>query len=285
MSVLDCMRAELDLLGRRPHTQKNYLRCVTRFIGHHTRPPCELGAGDVRGYLLHLKHVRQASAPTLKMYLAALRFLYERVLKQPAVTAGIPWPKVTPPLVEVLSGTEVNRLLAAVEPIVPRTILTAAYGAGLRIREACALAVPDIDSQRMILHVRDGKGGKPRDVMLSPRLLEALRTCYRATRPPAPQRFPSDTPGLCAEPRVVRAALATAVQKLGLQKRVTPHILRHSFATHLLEAGTDLVTIQALLGHRSIRTTTRYTRVSRRHIGRTCSPLDLSPEERQAILG
>jgi len=279
------MKAELDLHGRSPNTQQSYLGCVSRFIQYYQRDPEDLGPSEVRAFLLHLKHVRGIGASTLKVTIAALTYLYDRVLHRPEVMSGIPRPKVISRLPAVLSGTEVDELLTAIDSILHRTILLAAYAAGLRISEACALQVADIDSRRMLLRVQRGKGGRERYVMLSRRLLDALRAYYRGTRPAGPYLFPGPHSGSHVDRKTLYHPLAAAAKKIGLDKRVTPHVLRHSFATHLLEAGTDLPTIQALLGHRSIRTTARYTHVSRRRIAGSQSPLDLSIEDRQKLLG
>ncbi len=155
-----------------------------------------------------------------------------------------------------------------------RVVLMLAYGAGLRISEVCSLQVADIDSQRMVIHVRDGKGGKDRYVMLGDRLLAVLREYWRLVKPPGSFLFPGTKGAPHLQPTTVQRMLQTVVATCGFSKRVTPHVLRHGFATHLLEAGTDIRTIQQLLGHASIRTTVRYTQVSTLQIGQTHSPLD-----------
>jgi site-specific recombinase XerD len=183
-------------------------------------------------------------------------------------------------LPDILSLDEVQRLLAAIASLKHRVILMAAYGAGLRISEACSLEVGDIDSARGLIHVREGKGQRDRYVMLSPRLLGALRLYWKHERPTGPQFFPGQAEESCISAKAVQAALRAAVLEAKITKHVTPHVLRHSFATHLLESGTDVRVIQVLLGHASIRTTMRYTQVSATHIGRTQSPLDrLAPQE------
>jgi site-specific recombinase XerD len=270
------MLQALELRRYRPSTQKEYIRCARHFVAHYWRPAEELGAVEVRAFLLYLIRVKKVSASVHKMFVAALRFLYAQTLRRPEVLHELPWPKVGRPLPVVLSGSEVEHLLGAVESLKHRALLMCAYGGGLRISEACALAPSDIDSRRMVIHVRDGKRSRDRYVMLSERLLEALRAYWRATRPPRDgYLFPGAAPGSHVAPSTVRKVLAKAVAAAKLEKRVTPHILRHSFATHLLEAGTDVRVIQALLGHGSIRTTARYTHVSAGLIGRTKSPLDL----------
>jgi len=279
------MTEDLKLRGYRPGTVSEYLRCARAFVAHYMRPPSELGEREIRGFLLYLLVVRKVSPATEKVYLAAIRFLYTHTLGRPEEVVRIPWPRVRRSLPVVLSGTEVTRVLAAVESVKHRAIVTAAYGAGLRIGEACALCVEDIDSRRMVIHVRDGKRGRDRYVMLPQRLLDLLRTYWRAARPPAPYLFPGQKPGTTISAEAVREALHRATRVAGLRKRVTPHTLRHGFATHLLESGTDLRTIQELLGHGSIRTTARYTHISTRHIARTRSPLDLLGTPEGAVLG
>jgi site-specific recombinase XerD len=268
------MAADLQLKGYAQGTQFHYLRYAQRFAQHFMRSPAEMGEREVRAFLLHLLRVRQVRPATERLYVAALRFLYQITLRRPEVMARIPWPKVPRPIPEVLSSAEIERLLAGIESLKYRAILMTAYGAGLRISEACALRVADIDSGRKLIHVRVAvKGGHGREVMLSPRLLALLRQYWKLERPSGPALFPG-LRGDTVSPRTVRVALGKAVFRAGIAKRVTPHVLRHTFATHLLEGGVDLRTIQVLLGHRSIDTTARYTHVSAAHIGRTRSPLD-----------
>lgn len=279
------MTEDLKLRAYRAATEHEYLRCARAFVAHYMRPPSELGEREIRAYLLHLLVVKKVSAATEKVHLAAIKFLYCHTLDRPEEVVRIPWPRVPHPLPVVLSGTEVMQVLGAVESIKHRAILSAAYGAGLRIGEACALCVQDIDSRRMVIHIRDGKRGRDRYVMLGQRLLDLLRTYWKAEHPPAPYLFPGQKPGTTISANAVRQALYGAVRTAGLRKRVSPHTLRHGFATHLHESGTDLRTIQELLGHASIRTTARYTHISTRHIARTRSPLDLLGTPEAAVLG
>ncbi len=272
--VHERMAEDLRLKNYRPATQVEYLRCARHFTEHFERSPLRLGEADIRKFLLHLTDEKKASPATLKMHVAALTFLYSVTLKQPQKVASLVWPKVPHPLPDILSLDEVERLLNAVESLKHRAILTTAYGAGMRIGEACSLMTIDIDSARMVIHIRDGKRGHDRYVMLSPVLLQALRGYWRQFRPEGPALFPGEKEGTCIQPAAVRDALRQALAKAGIKKRVTPHSLRHAFATHLLEAGTDIRTIQRLLGHGSIRSTVRYTHVSTQHIASTPSPLD-----------
>jgi site-specific recombinase XerD len=190
-------------------------------------------------------------------------------------------PKTKP---DILSGSEVEQLLDAVPTLIPRMALTTAYGAGLRKSEVVQLRVEDIDGKRKLIHVRLGKGGKDRYVMLADRLLEGLRQYWLKVKPQG-WLFPGKKPGTHLHSDSLRWAIKTALKKTKMKKRVTPHVLRHSFATHLLEAGNDIRVIQVLLGHSSIRTTARYTQVSSRHIASTKSPLDLLGTPRASALG
>jgi site-specific recombinase XerD len=268
------MAEDLKLRRYKPSTCDKYLRCARAFAAYHRRPPEQMGIEEVRAFLLHLASEGKVSAATHHQYVAALKFLYATTLKRPEVAVAIPWPKVPHKLPPILSGTEVERLLDAMSSVMYRTIVLTAYGAGLRIDEVCSLGVEDIDSKRHLIHVRDGKHGRDRYVMLSPRVLLALRTYWRATRPEGPKLFPGLKPGSAISHEAVRKALRQAALWCQIRKPVTPHILRHSFATHLLELGTDLRVIQVLLGHKSIRTTARYAQVSQAHVGRTRSPAD-----------
>jgi site-specific recombinase XerD len=270
----DKMKADLKLRRYRAGTIYNYLRCAKKFVAFHRRPAEQMGEAEARQFLLHLIQERRMGPAGHKMYVAALRFLYGVTLNRPEVAVRLPWPRVPSKLPDILDGSEVERLLEAVDSLKYRMIVMTAYGAGLRISEACSLCTGDIDSRRGLIHVRDGKRGRDRFVMLSPRLLGGLRAYWRAVRPKGPELFPGQAPGQRVAAKTVGRALHKAVAKAGLQKRVTPHVLRHCFATHLLESGTDLRVIQVLLGHGSIRTTARYTQVSARHIGQTKSPLD-----------
>jgi site-specific recombinase XerD len=269
------MAEDLRLKNYAAGTQAEYLRCAGHFMAYFDRTPTRLGALDIRKYLVHLTDEKKASPATLKMHVAALRFLYAVTLRQPQKVANLVWPKVPHRLPDILSAGEVERLLNAIESPKHRVILMAAYGAGLRISEACSLCTIDIDSERMVIHIRDGKRGWDRYVMLSRVLLAALRAYWRMFRPEGLELFPGEKPGTCIDDEAVRDSLRQAFVTANInKKRVTPHSLRHAFATHLLESGTDSRVIQMLLGHRSIRSTMRYTQVSTKHIAATPSPLD-----------
>jgi integrase/recombinase XerD len=274
-AIREKMKADLDLRRFAETTKKEYLRRAQNFVAHFRRPPTELGPAEIRAFLAHLVQERKVGAATHHMYVAAIKFLYATTLGRPQVVASIPWPKRPKTLPDVLTGGEVEHLFRQVKSIKHRTILMTGYGAGLRISEACSLRTADIDSQRMLIHVRGGKGAKDRYVMLSGRLLVALRTYWKAIRPQGPFLFPGAIPGHPISTGAVQRVLHKVVVHAGFKKRVTAHSLRHGFATHLLETGTDIRKIQQLLGHASIQTTARYTKVTERHIGQTKSPLDM----------
>lgn len=269
------MVADLELANYARGTRLHYLRCADTFVTHYMRPPTELGETEVRCFLLHLQKVREAGPTRLTMFIAALKFLYERTLARPEVVAQLRYPRVPKTLPDVLSGSEVEAILGAIESLKHRTILSVAYGAGLRISEVCRLRCADIDRERMAIHVHGGKGKKDRYVMLGERLLLLLREYWVAAQPGRDHLFPGNTKDGVTSGHAPRQALHRAVEACGITKHVTPHVLRHSFATHLLESGTDLRTIQVVLGHSSLRTTARYTHISKRHIEATGSPIDL----------
>jgi len=271
----DRMEEDLKLREYSPHTSRKYLQCVRTFAAHYWRSPADMGEREVRAFLLYLTNEKKVTASTRHIYVGALRFVYAVTLQRPEVVAAIPWPKVPHKLPEVLSGTEMERLLEAVSLPKYRAILLTAYAAGMRVSEVCALRADAIDTKRMLIHVRNGKRGVDRFVMLSPKVLLTLRAWWLIARPKGPELFPGQEPGTCIGPNAVRIALHRAVVLCKLTKRVTPHVLRHTFATHLLEMGTDLRTIQAVLGHSSIRSTAHYTRVSAAHVRRTTSPADV----------
>lgn len=277
----DQMETDLRLRRYSKGTRKEYLRCMTKFAKFFMRSPDQMGEEEVRAFLVHLVEERKVAASTQKLYIAAIKFFYGHTLKRPQVAERISYPKVPKSLPDILSAEEVLDILDAVESIKHRAIIATAYASGMRISEACGLhSRGDIDSERMLIHVRQGKGAKDRYVMLSEQLLVFLRQYYRQTRPSGIYLFPGQDPDTHISPSSVRSVFNKAVRGLRIPKKITFHCLRHSFATHLHEAGTDIRVIQALLGHSSIRTTTRYTHVSNAHIGKTKSPLDLIVQRR-----
>jgi integrase/recombinase XerD len=271
----DRMQEDLLLKAYSPHTQKAYLRCARYFVSHYMRSPEEMGEQEIRGFLLHLVRDRKASPATLGMYVNALKFLYNNTLKRSEEVKGISHPKRPKTLPVILSPEEVLRVFAAIRSVKHKAIIATAYAAGLRISEVCGLRIADIDSQRMRIHVRSGKGKKDRYVMLGEGLLALLRQYYQKARPKGEYLFPGYKPHRPICTTAVNQVLRKVVQETGLAKRVTMHTLRHCFATHLLEAGTDIRILQVLLGHSSIRTTLRYTHITDRLVQKLVSPLDM----------
>jgi site-specific recombinase XerD len=211
---------------------------------------------------------------TVNVYAGAIRFLYSVTLKRPQDVTEVVRMKVPMRLPAVLSGTEVERLLGAVRGIKHRALVLLAYGAGLRVSEIARLEVGDIDPKRMLLHVRQSKRGRERYVMLSPILLRALRAYWKRARPSGPHLFPGRDPDKLMTRVAIHKAIRKAARRAGIEKRVSPHTLRHSFATHLVEAGTDLRSVQVLLGHASLRSTVGYVHVSAARVQALKSPLD-----------
>jgi integrase/recombinase XerD len=271
----DQMREDLLLKAYSPHTQNSYLRCARHFASHYMRSPQEMGEKEVRDFLLHLIRDRKASPATQDMYVNALKFLYTITLKRPEVVKDISHPKRPHTLPVILSPEEVLQIFEAIRSVKYKAIIATAYAAGLRVSEVCGLRIADIDSQRMRIHVRAGKGKKDRYVMLGESLLALLRQYYQAARPKGEYLFPGQKPQRHLTTTAVNKVLRQVIAATGLSKRVTMHTLRHCFATHLLEAGTDIRILQVLLGHSSIRTTLRYTHITDRLVQKLVSPLDI----------
>jgi site-specific recombinase XerD len=263
-------------------TQKAYLKTATELLGHLGRPVDEIGRDDLRDYVEHLRG-RGRSASWLKVKLAAIVFLFSKTLGRPTDVSFIVWPKQYSPLPTVLGQVEVAAFLEALRHPVYLAIALVMYGTGLRIDEALALEVTDIDGARGVLRVRHGKGNRPREVKLSRELYQWLRGYWSRERPARPHLFASRRTGRPPMQETVRQAFAMAAEQAGISKPVRPHVLRHSFATHLLDAGTDVRVIQALLGHRSLQTTMRYTRVSTALVQKAPSPLDLLPSRGRVL--
>jgi integrase/recombinase XerD len=277
------MLEELRRRNYAQHTIRSYIRTVEDFARHFHCSPDRLGPRHIREYQAELFEKRKLSAGSVAVRLAALRFFYSKTLKKGWSIAETPYPKKDHRLPAILSQEEVARLIQAADTSFQRTLLLTLYATGVRRAELTHLKVSDIDSQRMVIHVQGGKGRKDRDVMLSPKLLEALREHWRGLpRKPSAWLFPGnrwhtgDTP---IDTKVVWNACQQAAQRAGLQKDVHPHTLRHCFATHLLEAGADLRTIQILLGHNDLKETARYLHLSQRHLHAAASPLDSLPLE------
>jgi integrase/recombinase XerD len=255
-------------------TQRSYIHYVAAFAKYFNRSPQELDLEAVRQYQLHLSQERKLSPQSINTFVSAVQFLYLVTLEMPWDKHDFPRARLEEKLPVVLAPDEIQRFLDHVSGVKHRTVLLTCYGAGLRISEAVALKPSDIDGKRKLIRVAHGKGGKDRYAMLSPCLLEVLRTYYRILRPAGEWLFPSWRPLRHLTAGAVQTACREAWQHSGLAKRVTPHMLRHSFATHLLERGVDTRVIQALLGHSRIDTTGRYIAVSPTTISATASPLD-----------
>jgi len=270
----------LDELERRnysPNTVRSYLHAVEEFARHFRRSPEQLGPDHIREYQVHLFRDRKLSARTVAGQTAALRFLFVKTLRRAYLPDAIPFPKHSTRLPTVLSQEEVARLIDASGNLMHRAMVMTLYATGVRRAELCSLKVADIDSERMVLHIHEGKGGRDRDVPLSPKLLATLREYWRWMKPKT-YLFPgmennwrSDVP---VTTKVARIAVTEAAKAAGITRRVSPHTLRHSYATHLLEAGADLRTIQVLLGHAKLAHTTVYLHLSRRHLQAVPSPIE-----------
>jgi len=269
---------EMELRNFSPKTIKLYVDNVARFARYFGQSPDRLGPEHVKRYLLYMVQERKNSWGTYKQALAALRYFYRWVVKGPEVVQDIRGPRPERHLPVVLSFEEVRRFFAAIPSFKHRMILMTAYSAGLRISEIVSLQVSDIDSQRMVIRVCQGKRKKDRYTILSPVLLAMLRHYWVAARPVS-YLFPGRSLDRPMSVATVQKMCKDAQERAGIDKTVTPHTLRHSFATHLLEAGTDLRVIQELLGHASPRTTALYTHVSAKLIAQTKSPLDLLKQQ------
>jgi integrase/recombinase XerD len=270
----------LEELQRRNYsaiTTRNYLRVVTEFAKYFGKPPDRLGLNELRTYQAYLLRERELTPGSVVNQVAALRFFFVKTLKRHQFRDFLPYPRDRRRLPTVLSREEVARLIDGAGTLFRPTLLMTLYATGMRRSELAHLKVSDIDSQRMIIRVVQGKGGKDRDLPLSPALLETLREYWR-WRKPKTYFFPSRDPRRGSEQpisdKTVWIACSDAARLAGIRKRVTPHTLRHSWATQLLEAGTDLRTIQVLLGHGDLETTAKYLHLSRRHLQAVTNPLD-----------
>ena len=266
------MIEDMTVRNLSPATQRCYAHAVAKFAQHFKRAPDRLGLAEVREYQVHLASTGTAWAG-FNVAVSALRFFYRVTLGRTAMVERIPYARKRRQLPVVLSADEVARFLAAVPNRKQRTALMTVYAAGLRVSEVVRLMIADIDSGRMLIRVEQGKGGRDRYVMLSPQLLVVLRAYWREVRP-AHWLFPGQDESRPLDASVLQSACRNARAAAKLGKPVTVHTLRHSFATHLLEAGTDIRTIQVLLGHRDLSTTARYTQVAATTIGNTTSPFD-----------
>ena len=270
----------LEELQRRHYSEATthyYIRHVERFARYFHRSPDRLGPQHIREYQAQLFSKAKLSPGTVTNHLCALRFFYIQTLKRPWSIADTPYPKKVHRLPAILSQEEVAQLIDAAGTPFHRTILMTLYATGLRNAELTHLQVSDIDSRRMVIHVQGGKGRQDRDVMLSPVLLDELRAHWRRLRRKCTWLFPGNRWHNGDQPidtKTPRHACQYAARRAGIKNKVYPHVLRHCFATHLLEAGADLYTIQILLGHHDLKETARYLHLSQRHLHATASPLD-----------
>ena len=272
------MLEDLQRRNYSPDTIRGYIRAVQQFADYFGRSPEHLGAAELRRYQLYLLHQKKLALDTVENCISALRFLYKKTLKRRDLAFDdLPFPKQPHKLPTVLSQDEVTRLIEAARNRMHRTILMLLYGTGMRRTEASRLRVSDIDSQRMVIHIHSGKGLRDRDVPLTPKLLEALRD-YGRWKKPRVYLFPSKMGDPNVEQpisdKTVWNLCRAAANRAGIQKKLGPHTLRHCFATHLLEAGTDLRTIQLLMGHERLEDTTIYLHLSQRHLHAVINPLD-----------
>ena len=279
MSTLrEQMMADLQLKGLTPKTQKIYLREVRNYAKYFNKSPEDLGEKELREYLLYLLNERKLAKGTYRFYYQGLKFLYTHTLNREDVVEKIRCPRGEKKLPVVLDLSEVKTLLSVMENLKHRAILMITYTAGLRISETARLKVSDIDSKRMMVRVQQGKGGKDRYTILSQTALECLRQYWRQYRPKE-WLFERQKEGTHIGISSIRQIFLEAKERAGITKPASPHTLRHSFATHLIEAGTSLHHVQLLLGHRSPTTTTVYLHVSRMNLAQVASPLDSIPEQ------
>jgi integrase/recombinase XerD len=265
---------DMQIRNLTPNTQRAYVAQVVHFACHFRKSPDLLGPAEIRAYLIYLAQEKGRAASSMIVTVSALRFFYTVTLKRPWVVRDeIPTGRREKKLPVVLSQDEVARFLAAVDNLKHRMVLTVCYATGLRISEAVRLTPATIDSKRMVIRVEQGKGQKDRYVMLSPKLLDMLRTYWDRTRP-GEWLFPGRWPGEPISPSSIDSTCREVRRQCGIGKPVTPHSLRHAFAVHLLEAGTNLRTIQLLLGHRNLSTTARYLMIATDKVCATASPFE-----------
>lgn len=270
----------LEELQRRNYsktTTRSYVQIVRDFAKHFGKAPDQAGLDEIRQYQVCLLEERKLEVRTVCHYTSALRFFFVKVLKRPYPLEELPYPKRPRRLPTILSPDEAIAVVNSASNLFHRAMLMTLYSTGIRRTEMCNVKVADIDSKRMVIHIRHGKGGKDRDVPLSPLLLETLREYYRWMRPQT-YLFPGTVNGSRADKPVTSKvpweACQEAAKRAGITKRVSPHLLRHSFATHLMENGADLPTVQALLGHTDLKPTSIYLHLSERHLKAAGTPLD-----------
>jgi site-specific recombinase XerD len=267
------MLEDMQLRNFSTGTQRSYIHYIAEFANHYGMSPERLGLDDIRNYQLHLIEQRQLSPQSINCFVAAAKFLYTVTLEMPWTSQQFARLKVPDKLPVVLSVEEVMEFFRHIGLLKHRAVLMLCFGSGLRSSEVVALQVSDIDSKRMLIRVQQGKGRKDRYTILSARVLTLLREYWKRQRP-IHWLFPGTKPGTHLQPGTIQEVCRDAAQLAGIIKRVTPHTFRHSFATSLLENGTDIRAIQVLLGHSRIDTTARYTAVTPQAMGRIVSPLD-----------
>jgi integrase/recombinase XerD len=270
----------LEELQRRNYSKTTvnaYLKMVESFANHFHRSPDQLGPEEIRAYQVHLFTERKLGARTVGHHTAALRFFFCKTLKRNYPVEEVPYPRASRRLPIILTQEEAVRLIDSASNLFHRAMLMTLYSTGMRRAELCHLKVEDIDSNRMIIHIRHGKRNRDRDVPLSPKLLETLREYWRWMQPKT-YLFPGTKKGWRADkpitPKVLWEACREAAQAAGITKDVPPHLLRHSFATHLVENGADLPTVQLLLGHCDLKATSIYLHLSERHLKAAGTPID-----------
>jgi integrase/recombinase XerD len=278
--VTQLRKKMLEELQRRNYSHRTattYVRIVHEFAEYFHRSPDKLGPEQIRQYQAHLFQTKKLAPATVSQYVSALRFLFVKTLRRHFLAEHIPFPKSRKRLPTVLSPEEVTRLIDSAHNLFHRTLIMTLYSTAMRRAELCRLKVRDVDSKRMMIRIDQGKGGRDRDVPLSPKLLETLRVYWRWMRPTT-FLFPGTVKGVRADvpisPNVVWLACRQAAQVAGISKRISPHCLRHSCASHLLEAGADLRTIQVLLGHSRLEHTLVYLHLSHKHLQAIPNPLD-----------
>jgi site-specific recombinase XerD len=273
------MLEELQRRKYSPETIRLYLTAVQQFANYFQKRPDHLGPEHLREYQLYLLNERKLAVGSVIARTSALRFFFLKVLHRPYREIDLVYPKRPERLPVILSEEEVARLIECASTSYHRVILMTLYGTGLRREELCRLKVTDVDSQRMVIHVRNGKGGRDRDVPLSPRLLEVLRAYWKWKKPKT-YLFPGYYAARQDKPitsHTVWYAVSAAARRAGIKKKVSPHLLRHSWATHLFERGTDLKTIQVLLGHVDLEATTIYLHLSQSHMQAVHNPIEALP--------
>ncbi len=275
----DRMNEDLRLRGRAENTIKTYVPCVRKLSEWAGVPPNRIDAKIVRGFLLYLMNERKLSPSSHDVYAGAIKFFFTVTMQRPEVVADVARRKVPMTLTIVPCRAQVAQLIDGASILKHRAMFVTLYGAGLRVSELCRLHIADIDSQSKVIHVRKTKRHRAHDTLLSPVMLDTLREYYRRCRPTGPYLFPGIRSDMALTRSAVASALKKAARNAGLGIRVYPHLMRHAFATHMLEDGVDLRTVQVLLGHASIRSTMRYLYVSEARRQAIRSPVEALPKE------